>query len=89
MNSSSRRSAFALPVSRIGTHSPLPDIDPLESDRSYSAGGAMCGFSGTRLGFLIYLIAIVAVPLIHAARVLGRKEAAEIRNRVVVAGSRR
>jgi hypothetical protein len=90
MNSGLRRRAFrlsALLVSRIDTHTPLPGIDLRQSDWWYSGGSATRGFSGTILGLLFYLIAIVAVPLISAARLLGRNTATEM-NRAVVAESR-
>jgi hypothetical protein len=89
MNAGLRRRALtALLVSRIGTHIRLSGLDPLEPAQSFCARCAVRGCSGTRFGLLTYLIAIVTVPLIHAARTLGRKEAAGILDRAAVAGSR-
>jgi hypothetical protein len=82
MNSGLRRHAFTLGaplVSCIGTH--------IRPPVSFCTGGAARACSGTRIGLLSYVIAVVTVPLIHAARTLGRNEAGQILNRAAVAGS--
>jgi preprotein translocase subunit SecY len=69
MNSGLRRRAFtlsALLVSRIGNRIWLPGLDPQESDRSFCAGGAPRGCTGTRFG-LTYLIAIVTAETLNRA----------------------
>jgi hypothetical protein len=78
MNSGLRRRAFTLGALLV---SRLPGLDPRKSDRSIWASGAG-GRSGTRIGLLTYLIAMVTAPL---TRTLCRDEAAEILNRAAVA----
>lgn len=79
MNSGLRRRAFALSARLVSC---LPGLDPGKSDRTIWASGAARGCSGTRIGLLSYLIAMVTAPL---TRTLCRDEAAEILNGAAVA----